>query len=137
MVGDNFDIIIIIYEFIGYDWWIGEGVIVKCIVGVLCVIGGDVDVIVNINSLGGDVFEGLVIYNLLCEYKGKVMVNIIGLVVFVVFFIVMVGDEICIGCVVFLMIYNVWLIVMGNWNDLCEIVDWLELFDMMLVDIYV
>lgn len=56
--GDNPDTTITIYEPIGYDWWTGEGVTAKRIAGALRAIGSDVDVTVNINSPGGDVFEG-------------------------------------------------------------------------------
>ncbi|HCG1352051.1 TPA: Clp protease ClpP, partial [Pseudomonas aeruginosa] len=127
---------ITIYEPIGYDWWTGEGVTAKRIAGALRAIGGDVDVTVNINSPGGDVFEGLAIYNLLREHKGKVTVNIIGLAASAASFIAMAGDEIRIGRAAFLMIHNAWLIAMGNRNDLREIADWLEPFDMTLADIY-
>ncbi|WP_034085582.1 head maturation protease, ClpP-related, partial [Pseudomonas aeruginosa] len=106
------------------------------IAGALRAIGGDVDVTVNINSPGGDVFEGLAIYNLLREHKGKVTVNIIGLAASAASFIAMAGDEIRIGRAAFLMIHNAWLIAMGNRNDLREIADWLEPFDMTLADIY-
>ncbi|MCY1333639.1 ATP-dependent Clp protease proteolytic subunit [compost metagenome] len=134
--GDNPDTTITIYEPIGYDWWTGEGVTAKRIAGALRAIGSDVDVTVNINSPGGDVFEGLAIYNLLREHKGKVTVNIIGLAASAASFIAMAGDEIRIGRAAFLMIHNAWLIAMGNRNDLREIADWLEPFDMTLADIY-
>ncbi|MBH7792416.1 Clp protease ClpP, partial [Clostridioides difficile] len=134
--GDNPDSTITIYEPIGYDWWTGEGVTAKRIAGALRAIGSDVDVTVNINSPGGDVFEGLAIYNLLREHKGKVTVNIIGLAASAASFIAMAGDEIRIGRAAFLMIHNAWLIAMGNRNDLREIADWLEPFDMTLADIY-
>ncbi len=134
--GDNPDSTITIYEPIGYDWWTGEGVTAKRIAGALRAIGSDVDVTVNINSPGGDVFEGLAIYNLLREHKGKVSVNIIGLAASAASFIAMAGDEIRIGRAAFLMTHNAWLIAMGNRNDLREIADWLEPFDMTLADIY-
>ncbi|MBM9968481.1 Clp protease ClpP, partial [Pseudomonas aeruginosa] len=79
---------------------------------------------------------GLAIYNLLREHKGKVSVNIIGLAASAASFIAMAGDEIRIGRAAFLMIHNAWLIAMGNRNDLREIADWLEPFDMTLADIY-
>ncbi len=40
---------------------------------------GDRDVVVNINSPGGDFFEGLAIYNTLREHPAKVTVKILGL----------------------------------------------------------
>ncbi|EME3604241.1 ATP-dependent Clp protease proteolytic subunit, partial [Yersinia enterocolitica] len=61
-----------IFDVIGQDYW-GEGVSTKRIAAALRSMGGE-DVTVNINSPGGDMFEGLAIYNLLREYSGKVTV---------------------------------------------------------------
>lgn len=101
----------------------------------LCVIG-DCDVIVEVNSSGGDFFEGVVIYNMFRVYFYKVMVKILGFVVFVVLVIVMVGDEIEIGKVGFVMIYNVWGVVIGNCYDFVEVVIMIELFDDVMVIVY-
>ncbi|EPW3148551.1 ATP-dependent Clp protease proteolytic subunit, partial [Enterobacter hormaechei] len=52
-----------VFDVIGQDYW-GEGVTAKRIAGALRAMNG-ADVTVNINSPGGDMFEGLAIYNLL------------------------------------------------------------------------
>ena len=57
-----------VFDVIGQDYW-GEGVTAKRIAGALRAMNG-ADVTVNINSPGGDMFEGLAIYNLLREYEG-------------------------------------------------------------------
>ncbi|WP_413787327.1 ATP-dependent Clp protease proteolytic subunit [Pseudomonas sp. P5_152] len=49
------------YGVIGEDWW-GEGVTVKRVDAALRAIG-DKPVTVYINSPGGDMFEGIAIYN--------------------------------------------------------------------------
>ncbi|WOI78733.1 hypothetical protein R1K95_14870 [Pseudomonas aeruginosa] len=69
--GDNPDSTITIYEPIGYDWWTGEGVTAKRIAGALRSIGNDIDVTVNINSPGGDVFEGLAISQPAARAQGQ------------------------------------------------------------------
>lgn len=46
-----------IFDIIGQDYWTGDGVTAKRIAGALRTIG-DGDVVVNINSPGGDMFEG-------------------------------------------------------------------------------
>lgn len=130
------DNIITIYEPIGYDWWTGEGTTAKRIANALRYIGSTRDVVVNINSPGGDVFEGLAIYNLLREHKGKVTVNIVGLAASAASFIAMAGDEVFIGRSAFLMIHNGWVVAAGNRNDFREIADWLEPFDKTIADIY-
>lgn len=124
-----------IYDQIGYDSWTGEGVTAKRIAGALRSIGRG-DVTVNINSPGGDVFEGLAIYNLLREHQGKVTVKVLGLAASAASVIAMAGDEIEIARSAFLMIHNSWSVAVGNRNDMREFADWLEPFDRAIADIY-
>ena len=124
-----------IYDPIGYDFWTGEGVTAKRISAALRSMNG-ADVTVNINSPGGDVFEGLAIYNLLREHKGKVTVKVLGLAASAASFIAMAGDEVQIARAGFLMIHNAWTIVGGNRNDIREVADFLEQIDIALADIY-
>ncbi len=126
---------ITIYDPIGYDWWTGEGVTAKRISGALRSIG-DNDVVVKINSPGGDVFEGLAIYNLFREHKGKVTVQILGLAASAASFIAMAADEIQIARAGFLMIHNSWTMAAGDRNDIREVADFLEQIDGTLADIY-
>lgn len=72
------------------------------------------DVTVNINSPGGDMFEGLAIYNLLREYQGKVTVKVLGIAASAASVIAMAGDDIQIGRGAFLMIHNCWVVAMGS-----------------------
>ena len=58
-----------IFDAIGSDYF-GEGFTAKRMSAALRSIGEDKDVIVNINSPGGDVFESATIYNLLAQHKG-------------------------------------------------------------------
>lgn len=124
-----------IYDVIGYDYWTGEGVIAKRIAGALRSMGKG-PVTVNINSPGGDVFEGLAIYNLLREHPGEVTVKVLGLAASAASFIAMAGDNIQIARAGFMMIHNTWSIAIGNRNDLREFADWLEPFDKTSADIY-
>lgn len=132
----DYDNVITIFEPIGYDWWTGEGVTASRIAGALRQIGDGNDVVVNINSPGGDVFEGLAIYNLLREHNGKVTVNILGIAASAASFIAMAGDQINIGKAAFLMIHNAWTIAAGNRNDLRAVADYLEPFDGAIADVY-
>lgn len=125
-----------IYETIGFDFWTGGGVTVKRIDAALRSIGKNKDVVVNINSPGGDVFEGLAIYNRLREHKAKVTVNVLGLAASAASFIAMAGDEVRIARAAFFMVHNAWLCACGDRNFLREIADWLEPFDNTIADIY-
>ena len=73
--------------------FMGEGVSSKRISGALRNARGS-DVVVNINSPGGDYFEGLAIYNMLREYEGKVTVRVLGMATSAALIIAMAGDVI-------------------------------------------
>ncbi|EOC1312715.1 Clp protease ClpP [Cronobacter turicensis] len=129
--GDNS---ISIFDVIGADYW-GEGVTASRIAGALRSLNG-ADVTVNINSPGGDMFEGLAIYNLLREYDGKVTVKVLGLAASAASIIAMAGDEVQIGRGAFLMIHNCWVYAMGNRHDLAQIATDMAPFDKAMSDIY-
>ncbi|MFD2298392.1 Clp protease ClpP [Paracidovorax citrulli] len=124
-----------IYDAIGYDPWTGEGVTAKRIAGALRSLGKG-PVTVNLNSPGGDMFEGLAIYNLLREHEGEVNVKVLGLAASAGSVIAMAGDTVQIARSGFLMIHNAWVVAAGNRNDLREIAAWLEPFDAAMADIY-
>lgn len=123
-----------VFDVIGADWY-GEGVTASRIAAALRSIGG-ADVTVNINSPGGDMFEGLAIYNLLREYEGKVTVKVLGLAASAASIIAMAGDEVQIGRGAFLMIHNCWVYAMGNRHDLQQIAEDMVPFDKAMNDIY-
>lgn len=132
---DDADNTISILEQIGEDWWTGEGVTAKRISAALRQIGKK-DVVVTINSPGGDYFEGLAIYNLLRDHPAKVTVKIAGIAASAASVIAMAGDEVQIARAGFLMIHNTWVIAAGDKNGLRDVADWLEPFDETAVDIY-
>lgn len=129
--GDNS---ISIFDVIGADYW-GDGVTASRIAGALRSLNG-ADVTVNINSPGGDMFEGLAIYNLLREYEGKVTVKVLGLAASAASIIAMAGDDVQIGRGAFLMIHNCWVYAMGNRHDLAQIAADMAPFDKAMSDIY-
>lgn len=123
-----------VFDVIGQDYW-GEGVTAKRIAGALRAMNG-ADITVNINSPGGDMFEGLAIYNLLREYEGRVTVKVLGIAASAASVIAMAGDNIQIGRGAFLMIHNCWVVSMGNRHDFAALADYLEPFDNSMADIY-
>lgn len=124
-----------IYDVIGQDFWTGEGVTAKRIAGALRQIGAK-DVVVNINSPGGDMFEGLAIYNLLREHPGAVTVKVMGLAASAASIIAMSGDRIEMGLGSFMMIHNSWGMVVGNQYDFRAAADTFAEFDAAMTDIY-
>jgi len=124
-----------ILDVIGYDWWTGEGVTAKRIAGALRNLGPG-PVTVSINSPGGDMFEGLAIYNLLREHDGDITVKVLGLAASAASVIAMAGDTVQIARAGFLMIHNCWVLAIGNRHDLREVADTMEPFDAAMADIY-
>ncbi len=123
-----------ILDVIGEDYW-GEGVTTKRIAAALRAIGNN-DVVVNINSPGGNMFEGLAIYNQLRAHSGKVTVNVLGIAASAASIIAMAGDEIQMGRGAFLMIHNCWGVCIGNRHDLAKLSQDMEPFDKSMCDIY-
>lgn len=126
-----------IYSVIGEDPWSGDGFTVKRLDGILRSIGADRDITVNINSPGGDVFEGIAIFNRLREHRGKITVKVLGVAASAASVIAMAGDTVQIGAASFLMIHNCWVLAIGNRHDMREVADFLEPFDRAMADVYV
>jgi ATP-dependent protease ClpP protease subunit len=125
-----------IMDVIGVDFWTGEGVTAKRIAAALRSIGAK-DVTVKINSPGGDMFEGLAIYNLLREHQGAVTVKVMGLAASAASIIAMAGDTIEMGLGSFLMVHNSWGMVIGNQADMRDAAKTFAEFDAAMADIYV
>jgi ATP-dependent protease ClpP protease subunit len=130
--GDN---VITIFEDIGYDWWTGGGVTAKSVAAQLRAIGPR-PIEVQINSPGGDMFEGLAIYNLLRDHPQPITVKVLGIAASAASIIAMAGDEILIGTASFLMIHNCWVMAMGNRHDLRKVAETLEPFDAACAGLY-
>lgn len=124
-----------IYDVIGEDFWSGGGFTAKRMGGALRAIGKN-DVTVNINSPGGDMFEGIAIYNLLREHEAKVTVNVMGWAASAASIIAMAGDEIRMGLGTFMMVHNAWGGVVGNRHDMRDAAKIFDGFDAAIADIY-
>lgn len=129
------DATISVYDVIGQDWWTGEGVTAKRVAGALRSIGAK-PVTVSINSPGGDMFEGLAIYNLLREHPAEVTVRVMGMAASAASIIAMAADKLEMGLGSFLMIHNSWGGVVGNQHDLREAAETFAEFDAAMADIY-
>jgi len=124
-----------IYEQIG-ESWDGSGMTAKRMSAILRGIGASRDLTVNLNSPGGDFFEGVAIYNLLRQHQAKVTVNVMGLAASAASVIAMAGDEINMGEGSFLMIHNAWCVAMGNRHDMLAASEQLAPFDNAMAEVY-
>jgi ATP-dependent Clp protease protease subunit len=99
------DNVITMFGAIGEDYWSGGGITAKTVTAQLRAIG-DRPVEVQINSPGGDMFEGIAIYNVLREHAQAVTIKIMGMAASAASVIAMAGDTVEIGAASFLMIHN-------------------------------
>lgn len=125
---------ITIYGVIGEDWY-GEGVTVTRIDAALRAIG-DKPASVYINSPGGDMFEGLAIYNRLREHSQKITTKVLGLAASAGSLIAMAGEERQVATTGFLMIHNCWTWLAANRHGLRDAADVMEEFDAAMADLY-
>lgn len=132
---DSDDNTISILDVIGEDYWTGGGVTSKRIGAALRSIGSQ-EVVVEINSPGGDFFEGVAIYNILRAHPYKVTVRVLGLAASAASVIAMAGDEIQIGKAGFLMVHNAWVVALGNRHDLRAAAETMEPFDVAMAGLY-
>lgn len=87
----------------------------------------DVDTInVHINSYGGEVAEGLAIYNMLHNHKAKIRTYDDGFACSIASVIFMAGDERIMNNASMLMIHNAWTFTSGNSKELRKVADDLE-----------
>lgn len=98
---------------------------------------GDVDEIhVFINSYGGEVAEGLAIYNALRRHKAKITTYCDGFACSIASVIFMAGDERVMNEASLLMIHNAWTWASGNAEELRKQADDLEKITQASVEAY-
>lgn len=90
----------------------------------------------RINSPGGDVFDGIAIFNDIEQHDAAVDVSITGLAASAASLIAMAGDSIEIADNAWMMIHNAWGLVIGDKNDMREVAELLDDIDGSLASTY-
>jgi ATP-dependent Clp protease protease subunit len=99
--------------------------------------GLDVDVInIHINSYGGEVAEGLAIYNMLRNHKAKIRTYCDGFACSIASVIFMAGDERLMNSASMLFIHNAWTYASGNSTQLRKEADDLDVINQGSVAAY-
>ncbi|MCQ4922195.1 Clp protease ClpP [Tissierella carlieri] len=98
------------------ETWYGDEVTPKIFKDELNI--GDGDIVVWINSPGGDCIAASQIYNMLMEYKGSVTVKIDGIAASAASVIAMAGTEVQISPTGLIMIHNPLTIAYGDANEM-------------------
>ena len=119
------------FDFIG-----DEGFSDARMAAALRTIGADTDVTLEINSPGGDYFQGVAIYNMLARHRGKVTVHIMGLAASAASLVAMAADRILIPSNGEIMIHKAWGITVGNADDHASTIDTLKHLDQAMAETY-
>ena len=125
---------ITIYGVIGDSWW-EDSISASDIDSALKSVGNG-DLVINLNSPGGDAFDGIAIYNRLKKHNGKVTINVDGWACSAASVIAMAADELIMGMGSMLMIHEASSLVWGTKQEMRKEADVLENLEDGIVDIY-
>lgn len=90
----------------------------------------------KINSPGGDVFDGIAIFNDLLDHPAKINVHITGYAASAASIVAMAGDTVTMAENAFFMIHRAWTIGIGNTFDMAKTADFLSKIDDSLIKTY-
>lgn len=90
----------------------------------------------RINSPGGNVFDGVAIYNALKSHPATVETHIDGLAASIASIIALAGDRIVMAKNAFYMIHQPWMLSIGSASELRKDADLLDKIEAMLVQTY-
>jgi ATP-dependent Clp protease, protease subunit len=125
---------ITIYGVIGFSYW-NDSFSANDIDKALTEAGSN-DVIINLNSPGGDAFDGISIFNRLKRHEGKVTIHVDGWACSAASIIAMSADELIMGLGSMMMIHEASNIVWGTKNDMRKEADILDELEEGIIDIY-
>ncbi|TFE02881.1 head maturation protease, ClpP-related [Jeotgalibacillus salarius] len=123
-----------IYGVIGDSWW-GDSTSASDVDYALREAGNN-DLVIHLNSPGGDAFDGVAIYNRLKKHPGKITVHVDGWACSAASIIAMAADELIMGYGAMIMIHEASIIVWGTKRDLRKQADVMEKLESGIIDIY-
>lgn len=123
-----------LYDDIGGGGWFSTGISAQQFVDQLAEIDGDVEV--HINSGGGDVFDGISMFNALVGRTGKVTTVVDGIAASIASIIAQAGQTRVVAPGAMVMIHDVWSMCVGNAADMREYADLLDKLSDNLATIY-
>lgn len=127
---------LLLYEFIGYDWWSDSGMTAMRFDEELKNLGVVKNLTIRINSPGGDVWDGMSIFNMLATYSAPTTVIVEGLAASIASVIAMAGDTVKAAEMSQLMIHDSWTYGYGNEQQLRELADVLAKIDGQIAETY-
>lgn len=117
---------IMIYDQIGKSFWDDDTVTAKAFDEELKALGDVSEITLRVNSPGGDVFDGVAIYNTLSNHPAKVVARIDGIAASAASLIVMAADEIIMPENAYMLIHEPQTICWGTSEDIMKVAADLE-----------
>jgi ATP-dependent protease ClpP protease subunit len=105
-----------LYDVLGVD--VLGGIAARQVVEDLAALGTAEALDVRVNSPGGDVFEGIAVYNALVRFPGKVTVHVDGLAASIASLVALAGDRTFVAENAMLMVHRPWTAVVGDAEDM-------------------
>lgn len=127
---------ILIYEQIGKDWFTNDGIGAKEFSEALAEIPKDKEIVVGINSPGGNVWDGLAIYHQLKARASKVTTRVDGVAASIASVIALAGKTVQMPKNALMMIHRAWGMAVGNAADMLKLADDLAKHDGVIASIY-
>ncbi len=123
-----------LYDEIGSDWF--GGISAATMGKQLAELADAKDITLRVNSPGGDVFDGLAMYNLLARHTANISVKVDGLAASAASIVAMAGDSIEMADNALMMIHRAWTVTGGNAEQLRETAELLETIDGQILATY-
>lgn len=124
-----------IFDQIGEDWYGGSGLSAKQFSDVLNEIGNG-PLLIEINSPGGNVWDGLSIYNQLRGRKAPVTTRVVGIAASIASIIALAGDRVEMADAALMMIHDPSGMAAGTSEDMRKMADALDQHAEVLVGVY-
>lgn len=124
-----------IFDQIGEDWFGGSGISAKQFSDVLNECGKN-PILVEINSPGGNVWDGLSIYNQLRGRQAPVTTRVVGIAASIASIIALAGDKVEMADAALMMIHDPSGMASGTSEDMRKMADALDQHAQVLVGIY-
>ena len=124
-----------IFDQIGEDWFGGSGLSGKQFSDVLAEVGNG-PLLVEINSPGGNVWDGLSIYNQLRGRKAPVTTRVVGIAASIASIIALAGDRVEMAEAALMMIHDPSGMASGTSEDMRKMADALDQHAQVLVGVY-
>lgn len=126
---------ILIYDQIGKDWFSDDGIAAKDFDAALKAIPKDQEVLLRINSPGGNVWDGFAIYQMI-RARGNVVTQCDGIAASIASIIMLAGDRRIMPKASMMMMHKALCGCEGNADDMREAADKLDKHDKVLASIY-